>query len=53
MKIAICQPTYLPWLGYFDVMDQVDTFVLLDFLILTIRNWRTYSMPRRRACLPT
>ncbi len=27
MKIAIAQPTYLPWLGYFDLIDQVDKFV--------------------------
>lgn len=30
MKIAIHQPNYLPWIGYFDKMDQVDTFVILD-----------------------
>src|SRR5881398_256413 len=28
--IAIMQPTYLPWLGLFDLMDQVDEMVLLD-----------------------
>lgn len=30
MKIAIHQPNYLPWIGYFDKMDQVDKFVILD-----------------------
>lgn len=30
MKIAIHQPNYLPWIGYFDKLDQVDQFVLLD-----------------------
>jgi hypothetical protein len=30
MKIAISQPTYLPWIGFFDLIDQVDVFVLLD-----------------------
>ncbi len=30
MKIAIHQPNYLPWIGYFDKLDQVDYFVLLD-----------------------
>lgn len=30
MKIAIHQPNYLPWIGYFDKMDQVDKFILLD-----------------------
>lgn len=30
MKVAIHQPNYLPWIGYFDKLDQVDCFVLLD-----------------------
>ncbi|WP_431027073.1 WbqC family protein [Lysinibacillus sp. LZ02] len=30
MKVAIHQPNYLPWIGYFDKMDQVDKFVILD-----------------------
>ncbi len=30
MKIAIHQPEFLPWLGYFDKLSQVDTFVFLD-----------------------
>lgn len=30
MKVAIHQPNYLPWIGYFDKLDQVDQFVILD-----------------------
>jgi hypothetical protein len=31
MKVcAIHQPTFLPWLGYFDKMERCDTFVFLD-----------------------
>lgn len=30
MRIAIHQPHYLPWLGYFDKIRQVDKFVFLD-----------------------
>ena len=40
MKIAIAQPTYLPWLGYFDLIDQVDTFVLLDSVQFEKQSWQ-------------
>ncbi len=40
MKVAISQPTYLPWMGYFDVIDQVDTFVVLDNVQFAKRSWQ-------------
>lgn len=40
MRVAICQPTYLPWIGYFDLIDQVDTFVLLDTVQFDKRSWQ-------------
>jgi hypothetical protein len=49
MRIAICQPTYLPWLGYFDLMDQVDTFVLLDNVQFEKQSWQQ----RNRIKTPT
>jgi len=39
-KIAIMQPTYLPWLGYFSLMDRVDTFVILDSVQFDKRSWQ-------------
>ena len=30
MKIAVNQPNYIPWLGYFDLIDTVDKFIFLD-----------------------
>ena len=30
MIVAIRQPQYLPWIGYFDKLDRADVFVLLD-----------------------
>lgn len=34
------QPTYLPWLGYFDMMARVDTFVLLDNVQFEKASWQ-------------
>lgn len=40
MKVAITQPTYLPWIGYFDLMDQVDCVVALDSVQFEKRSWQ-------------
>lgn len=34
MKVAIHQPNFLPWLGYYDKMVRADVFVLLDNIAL-------------------
>ena len=38
---AIMQPTYLPWLGYFALMDMADVFVFLDDVQLSKQSWQT------------
>jgi len=40
MKVAIHQPQYLPWLGYFDKMAQVDCFVVLDNVQFKKNEWQ-------------
>ncbi len=40
MKVAISQPTYLPWIGYFDLVDQVDAFVFLDSVQFEKQSWQ-------------
>jgi hypothetical protein len=40
MKIAIMQPTFLPWVGYFDLIDRVDRFVYLDTVPFTRQSWQ-------------
>jgi hypothetical protein len=38
MIVAIHQPHYLPWLGYFDKMAKADKFIVLDDVQLTDRS---------------
>ena len=38
--LAIMQPTFLPWAGYFALMDRVDRFVLLDDVQFDKRSWQ-------------
>ncbi len=37
---AIMQPTFMPWVGYFDLIDSVDKFVFLDSVQLARRSWQ-------------
>ena len=39
-KVAIMQPTYLPWSGYFGLMSTVDIFVILDDVQFARRSWQ-------------
>jgi hypothetical protein len=39
-RVAILQPGYLPWLGFFDQADSVDLFVLYDNVQYTKQDWR-------------
>lgn len=45
---AIMQPTYLPWLGYFALMDMVDVFVFLDDVQLAPRSWQVRNRIKRQ-----
>jgi WbqC-like protein len=39
-RLAIVQSNYIPWKGYFDLINMVDEFVLLDEVQYTRRDWR-------------
>ena len=46
MRITILQPSYLPWLGFFEQMSRADKFVLLDDVQYTRRDWRNRNRVR-------
>ncbi len=57
MIVAVHQPQYLPWLGYFDKIDHADLFVILDTVqykknefqnrnrIKTSQGWQWLTVP--------
>ena len=38
--IAIMQPTFLPWLGYFALLNRVDEFIFFDHVQFEKRSWQ-------------
>ena len=39
-SVAIVQSCYIPWKGYFDLINSVDEFILFDDRQFTRRDWR-------------
>ena len=39
MKVAIMQPYFFPYIGYFQLIDSVDLFVIYDNIKYTKRGW--------------
>jgi uncharacterized membrane protein YbhN (UPF0104 family) len=39
-RIAILQSNYIPWKGYFDLINNVDEFILYDTVQFTKNDWR-------------
>jgi hypothetical protein len=39
-RVAIVQSNYIPWKGYFDMIADVDEFILYDDMQYTRRDWR-------------
>ena len=48
VKVAIVQSAFIPWLGYFNMIDEVDVFVYLDDAQFTVRDWRNRNRIRTR-----
>jgi len=39
MRVAIMQPNFIPWLGYFKLMENVDLFIFLDDAEYSKNTW--------------
>lgn len=40
MKVAVLQSNFIPWRGYFDMINDVDLFVFYDEVQYTKNDWR-------------
>lgn len=38
--VAVCQSNYIPWKGYFDLIQRADYFVFYDIVQYTKNDWR-------------
>jgi hypothetical protein len=43
-RVAIIQSNYIPWKGYFDIINDVDEFILYDDRQYTRRDWRNRNL---------
>lgn len=46
MKVGVIQSNYLPWRGYFDLIDDVDLFIFYDDVQYTKNDWRNRNRIR-------
>lgn len=40
IRCAVSQPSFLPWIGWFDIFDQADRMVLLDTVQFEKQSWQ-------------
>jgi hypothetical protein len=40
LKVLITQSNYIPWKGYFDMINMADEFIIYDDMQYTRRDWR-------------
>ncbi len=40
MKAAVLQPTYLPWMGYFEMIDSADIYIVCDHVQFSKISWQ-------------
>lgn len=44
MRVAILQSCYIPWKGYFDIIGQVDRFIIYDDVQYRQRHWHNRNI---------
>ena len=47
-RVAIVQSNYIPWKGYFDLINSVDELILYDSVQYTRRDWRNRNRIKTR-----
>jgi hypothetical protein len=48
-RVVILQSNYVPWRGYFDLMDDADVFIVYDQVQYTKSDWRNRNVLKTRA----
>lgn len=43
-KVAVLQSNYIPWKGYFDIINDVDLFIFYDEVQFTKNDWRNRNL---------
>ncbi len=43
-KVVVLQSNYIPWKGYFDLMNMADEFIILDDVQYTRSDWRNRNL---------
>lgn len=50
-RVGIIQSSYIPWRGYFDVIDSVDMFIIYDDVQYSKGSWRNRNKIKTRTGL--
>ena len=48
-KVAIIQSNYIPWKGYFDLINYADEFVFYDHVQYTKNDWRNRNLIKTKS----
>ena len=43
-KVAVLQSNYIPWKGYFEIINDVDEFIIYDDVQFTKNDWRNRNI---------